>query len=47
MKMRLLAMGSIISVIGVGLLASRGLETNFIGIFLVGVVLLVIGLLWK
>jgi len=47
MKLRFLAMGGIISVIGLGLLVSRGFATSSIGLLVVGVVLLVIGLLWK
>ena len=40
-------MGSIVSVIGLGLMATRGFVTSSIGLVLVGVVLLVVGLLWK
>jgi hypothetical protein len=47
MKLRLLLMGCIITVFGVILLAVRGFETSFLGLSLVGIVLLVLGLLWK
>jgi len=47
MKARLLAMGSILSVLSLGLIASRGLVTAPIGLLAVGMVLLVVGLLWK
>lgn len=47
MKMRLLLMGGIILILGIALLATRGLATSFLGLLVVGVVLLVLGLLWK
>ncbi len=47
MKLRFLLMGSIISVIGLTLLATRGVEPNYGGLLLVGIALLVLGLLWK
>ncbi len=47
MKLRLLLMGCIITAIGVILLAARGFATSFVGLSLVGIVLLVLGLLWK
>ena len=47
MKLRLLLMGSIISVLGAGLLTARGLDTAYFGLLGVGVVLLILGLLWK
>jgi UPF0716 family protein affecting phage T7 exclusion len=46
MKLRLLLMGCIISAIGAILLVARGFATGFIGLSLVGTVL-VLGLLWK
>jgi hypothetical protein len=47
MKIRLLLMGSIISILGAILLAARSFATSFIGLILVGVALFVTGLLWK
>ena len=47
MKTRLLAMGSIISVLGLGLLATRGIGIAYAGLLLVGLALLVLGLFWK
>jgi hypothetical protein len=47
MKLRLLLMGCIISAIGSILLATRGLAADFAGLLGVGIVLLVLGLLWK
>ena len=47
MKLRLLAMGSIISVLGIGLIAIRGVETAYFGLLAVGVILLAIGAVWK
>jgi len=47
MKLRLLLMGCIISAIGAILLATRGFATDFIGFLAVGIVLLVLGTLWK
>jgi UPF0716 family protein affecting phage T7 exclusion len=40
-------MGCIISAIGSILLATRGFSTDFIGLLSVGLVLLVVGILWK
>jgi hypothetical protein len=47
MKLRFLAMGGIISVLSLGLLASRGFETAAVGLLAVGIALLVLGALWK
>jgi hypothetical protein len=47
MKLRLLAMGGIISVLGTILLAVRGYSTSLVGLLAVGIVLLVVGLIWK
>jgi len=47
MKLRLLVMGCILAALGLILDAARGLDVSFIGLSLVGVVLLVVGLLWK
>jgi len=47
MKLRLLLMGCIISAIGAILLATRGFATDFVGLLAVGLVLLVLGILWK
>ncbi len=47
MRLRFLAMGSIASLLGAALLASRGLEATYAGLLIVGVALLVIGLIWK
>ncbi len=45
MKLRLLAMGAIISVLAVIMMAMRGFGTRFVLMLAVGVVLLVVGLL--
>jgi hypothetical protein len=47
MKARFLAMGAIISILGLGLLASRGYSEDFLGLIGVGVLLLILGVLWK
>ncbi len=47
MKLRLLAIGCIISIIGTGLLAARGFETAYVGLLAVGLPLLVLGILWR
>ncbi len=47
MKLRLLPMGCIITAIGAGLFAARGFSTSYVGLALVGVVLLALGLIWK
>jgi hypothetical protein len=40
-------MGCIISIIGAFLLIARGFSTELLGVLVVGLVLLVVGLLWK
>jgi hypothetical protein len=47
MKLRFLAMGSIISILSLALLASRGIEISYVGLLGVGILLFVVGLLWK
>lgn len=47
MKLRLILMGCIISIIGAFLLIARGFSTELLGVLVVGLVLLVVGLLWK
>ena len=47
MKLRFLLMGCIISALGVILLAARGFSEDYVGLLAVGIVLLVVGLLWK
>jgi hypothetical protein len=47
MKLRLLAMGTIISVLGLALLAGVGVRLQFAILFGVGMVVLVSGLFWK
>lgn len=47
MKLRLILMGCIISVLGAILLIARGYSPELLGVLLVGLVLLVVGLLWK
>ena len=47
MRLRLLAMGTILSLLGVGLLAARGLGTAYFGLLAVGFLLLVLGALWR
>jgi hypothetical protein len=46
-KERLLLMGGIISVLSLGLMAARGPATAFEGLLGLGLVLLVLGVLWK
>jgi len=47
MKMRFLAMGSIISALSVILMFARGFSDTLAGILGVGLVLLVVGIVWK
>jgi glucose uptake protein GlcU len=47
MKLRLLLMGCIISALGGVLLIARGFSLNYVGLLIVGIVLLVVGLPWK
>lgn len=47
MKLRLIVMGCIISVLGGALLVTRGYSPAPVGLLVVGMVLLVVGLLWK
>jgi len=47
LKLRFLAMGGIISILGLALMATRGIEIASVGLFLVGVILLILGLVWK
>ena len=47
MKLRLLLMGVILSVLGAALMAARGVQAAYGGLVLVGLVLLVLGVLWK
>jgi membrane-bound ClpP family serine protease len=47
MKLRLIIMGIIIAALGAILLIIKGSLEAFIGLIIVGIVLLVIGLAWK
>ncbi|MDG6908845.1 MAG: hypothetical protein JRM74_02385 [Nitrososphaerota archaeon] len=47
MKQRFLAMGGIISVLSLGLMAARGADAPLEGLFGLGLVLLLLGALWK
>ena len=47
MKLRFFLMGCIISALGAILLAARGFSEDYVGLLAVGIVLLVVGLLWK
>lgn len=47
MKQRFLAMGAILSFLGLGLMVIRGAGIGYEGILGVGVVLLVLGVFWK
>jgi amino acid permease len=47
MKLRLLLMVCILSALGAGLLVARGFSEAIVGLLAVGIVLLMIGLLWK
>ncbi|MDE1858147.1 MAG: hypothetical protein KGI26_03660 [Thaumarchaeota archaeon] len=47
MKDRFLAMGAILSLLGLGLTAIRGAGVGYEGILGVGIVLLVLGVFWK
>jgi hypothetical protein len=47
MKLRFLLMGCIISALGVVLLAARGFTQDYVGLLALGMVLLVVGLLWR
>jgi hypothetical protein len=47
MKLRFLAMGSILSILSLLIMGTRGIQTSYEGLFGVGVILLVLGLFWK
>jgi hypothetical protein len=47
MKIRLIAMGCILSALSGVLIVVRGFQAPFLGLLAVGIVLLVVGLLWK
>ena len=47
MKIRLIALGCILSALSGVLIVVKGFETPFLGLLAVGIVLLVVGLLWK
>ena len=47
MKQRFLAMGGILSLLGLGLMAIRGVGVGYEGILGVGLILLVVGVFWK
>jgi hypothetical protein len=47
MKLRFLIMGCIISALGAIFLATRGYSEGLVGVLGVGIVLLVLGILWK
>jgi hypothetical protein len=47
MKLRFLLMGCIISALGAILIVARGFSTALVGVLAVGIVLFVVGLLWK
>ena len=47
MKLRLLAMGSIIALLGVALAVTRGFTVVYLGLAAVGIVLLASGAVWK
>ncbi len=47
MKLRLIAMGGILIVLSIVLSVLRGFGVGYIGILIVGIILAVIGVLWK
>ena len=47
MRLRLVLMGAILSLLGVGLLAKRGYATEYVGLLGAGVILLVAGMAWR
>lgn len=47
MKRRLILMGCILSALGAILLVARGYSPALLGILVVGLILLVVGLLWR
>jgi hypothetical protein len=47
MKFRLLAMGGIISALSLGLLGVRGYSADYVGLLGVGILLFVLGAIWK
>ena len=47
MKLRLILMGCILTVIGVILLVLKGFSAPLVGILVIGVILAVVGFLWK
>ena len=47
MKLRFLAMGAIISILSLALITVRGAGLAYEGLFAVGILVLVVGVLWK
>ncbi len=47
MKLRLIAMGSILIILSIVLSVIRGLGVGYIGILVLGIILAVIGVIWK
>jgi glucose uptake protein GlcU len=47
MKLRFLLMGCIISAIGSILLVTRGFSSDLVGVLVVGIILFVVGVVWK
>jgi hypothetical protein len=47
MKLRLILMGCILTVIGVILLVLNGFSAPLVGILIIGIILAVVGIVWK
>jgi len=47
LKLRLILAGCIVSVLGAVLLVVRGYSPGLLGVLVVGIVILVVGLLWR
>lgn len=47
MKERFLVMGTILSLLGLGLMASRGTGIGYVALLGLGIVLLIAGVLWR
>lgn len=47
MKLRLILMGCILTLIGVILLVVRGFSAPLVGILVIGIILAIVGVVWK
>jgi len=47
MKLRLILMGCILTILGMVLLILRGFSAPLVGLLIIGIILALIGILWK